>query len=76
MEFCDWCQGGACDLVYNSQGTVEGDIDEETGIMTFYAMFDEKEIKGSRRVKFCPMCGRHLGSYDTSRYLEVLIFED
>ena len=59
---CDWCQGGACDLVYNTQDhSVRGEIDEDTGVMTF---FYGEDIVGSRKVNYCPMCGRQVGSAD------------
>lgn len=57
---CDWCEGGAADLVYNlNNRNVGGDIDEETGVMNFYV---GKQWMGSRVVHFCPMCGKPVGN--------------
>lgn len=53
---CDWCGGGASDLVYGDE--VSADIDKETGILTVY--FRGEEV-GSRHVKYCPMCGKRVG---------------
>ena len=59
MEYCDWCQGGALDLVYNIEDdSVHGDIDDKTGEMNFYI---GKKIIGNRVVNYCPMCGRPVG---------------
>lgn len=58
-EFCDWCQGGANDLIYDqNDDRVSGEIDEETGVISVY--FDGVTI-GSRKVNYCPMCGRQVG---------------
>lgn len=59
-ESCDWCQGGASDLVYNLDDMEwGGEIDGETGWMT--AFHNKIGTIGSRQVKFCPMCGRAVG---------------
>ena len=47
--------GGAADLVYNiDDHTIGGEIDIETGIITFWS--GDKE--GSRKINYCPMCGK------------------
>lgn len=76
---CDWCQGGACDLVYNTDNhAVRGEIDEDTGVMTF--MIGDT-IVGSRKVNFCPMCGRLVGSahslpsWEDSAFIKALYRE-
>lgn len=75
-EFCDWCQGGAGDLVYNPYDPlVGGDIDGDKGIMTFYV---KNKTFGFRKINYCPMCGRRLGSLITkiNRDEEVLAASD
>lgn len=58
-EYCDWCMGGAMDLVYSLEDSgVGGEIDASNGEMAF--LMDGMAI-GSRIVNFCPMCGRPLG---------------
>lgn len=54
---CDWCDGGACDLVIGRENGITADIDEE-GMMRVYVNGEEK---ASRRVRFCPMCGKPFG---------------
>lgn len=57
---CDWCIGGANDLVYGKDGSVSCDIDRDTGEMAVYI---RGEKCASRTVKYCPMCGRRIGFF-------------
>lgn len=56
--YCDWCEGGANDLVYGGENIVTADVDEDTGFLTVYLNGEEV---ASRHVKYCPMCGRRIG---------------
>lgn len=56
---CDWCIGGAADLVYGEDKSISCDIDKDTGKMTVYIRGEER---ASRTVKYCPMCGRRIGT--------------
>ena len=62
---CDWCEGGACDLVWGDG---------------FYAEIDNGELvvsnsfasgEGRRKINFCPMCGKALegGRYEQTKEL-------
>ena len=51
---CDWCEGGACDVVYGNG--FRGEIDN--GELVVWNDFDEG--KGRRKINYCPMCGRQL----------------
>ncbi len=53
---CDWCGGGAADLVWGEEAS--GEIFKDTGKMVVY--YRDKEI-ASRHVNFCPMCGKRVG---------------
>lgn len=52
---CDWCDGYACDLAHGNGFSA----DVVDGVLTVY--FEDKESIG-RKINFCPMCGRKLGS--------------
>lgn len=67
MEFCDWCEGGAWDLVYGEDGRYRADIEEDE--MQFY---DNGKEVASRKINFCPICGRLLGSSFGARFIEEL----
>lgn len=70
---CDWCEGGAMDLVYNKDNTIHGEVDEENGIMTIVATpYEREKIFGTRQVNFCPMCGRPVGKSPQARLLQEL----
>lgn len=51
---CDWCEGGACDLVYGNGFYAEIDNGELVVSNSFAAG------EGRRKINFCPMCGRAL----------------
>lgn len=55
---CDWCIGGAADLVYGEDKSISCEIDKDTGEMIVYI---RGEKSASRIVKYCPMCGRRIG---------------
>lgn len=67
MEFCDWCEGDAWDLVWGENGRYRADIEEDC--MRFY---DNGEEVAQRKIKFCPMCGRLLGSGFGTQFIEEL----
>lgn len=71
---CDWCEGGATDLIYNKDGTMYGGINIEDGIMKIIASppYRNETIKGQRQVNFCPMCGRPVGRSPTIKLLKEL----
>ncbi len=51
---CDWCEGGACDLVCGDGFYAEIDNGE-------LVVFNESvQGEGRRKINFCPMCGRAL----------------
>ena len=51
---CDWCEGGACDVVYGDG--FRGEIDN--GDLVVWNDFVSG--KGRRKINYCPMCGRKL----------------
>lgn len=52
--FCDWCQGLAADIVYGNGYYGE--------VYKGHLIIGNKELnkEGSRKINFCPMCGRKL----------------
>lgn len=69
QKSCDWCQGGAADLVFGEG--ISADIDEEDGVLRVYLRGDEV---ASRQINFCPMCGRPVGEVNPERV--QTLFED
>lgn len=71
---CDWCQGGAADLVYNKKKNAGGTIDEKTGemLISVFPKRGKPPIQASRIVNFCPMCGRPVGSTPLVQLLREL----
>lgn len=61
---CDWCQGGAADVVYGQEG-ISADIDN--GVLRVYDR--DKEI-ASRRIYFCPICGKTLDTEESLKRSE------
>lgn len=53
---CDWCEGGACDLVIGDNITAE--VFADSGMLVVY---DRGKKIASRHVKYCPMCGKRIG---------------
>lgn len=53
---CDWCEGGACDLIIGDNITAE--IFADSGMLVVY---DRDKKIASRHVKYCPMCGKRVG---------------
>lgn len=51
---CDWCEGGACDLVWGDGFYAEIDNGELVVSNSFAAG------EGRRKINFCPMCGKAL----------------
>lgn len=50
-QFCDWCDGGACDLVFGNDFHCE--IDD--GVLFVYHGL---QMSMGRKIKYCPMCGK------------------
>lgn len=57
---CDWCEGGACDLIIPVKGyeNITCELDDEHGICT---LRDGNTIIGGRGFYYCPMCGKRFG---------------
>ena len=70
---CDWCEGGACDLVWGDGFYAEIDNGELVVSNSFAAG------EGRRKINFCPMCGKALEggggpepNYDDTTLVELI----
>ena len=52
---CDWCEGGACDVVYGDG--FYGEINNDELVVGHMSVDGE----GWRKINYCPICGKALG---------------